>query len=431
MTVMLDPPMSASGKEATKSMSDPLDSAFAVFLRRLSGEPPNGRGLLPGWAAAVRAQRVLLLVLGLAVAFTIAAHAFPVTLSSRTGNTMIDTVASLISALAAFVLLERWRSLGQRLDLVIAIALGILCVASLLLAAVPTQIGVHRLPDFLQVVVALAGASAAVGLGRRSARTGNGLERSLALGGAVLAVAYVNDLLAGTMSSDRLYVGDMLKLSAFLLVLYGCVIEFRSLQRQLVRRVAVGERRRMARDMHDGLAQELAFIASHSQRLRHTGEDATTVAHLRSAAERALHDSRTTIAVLTAPEDIPLDSLIARTVESFRSRFGVDVELDLEHDMVVGAEERNALLRILHEALVNAVRHGSAERILVRLVCDGDDRPTLRIADDGSGFDVPAAVSAAKGLGLTSMQERAEILGGALSIASRPGSGTVVEVVLP
>ena len=149
-------------------------------------------------------------------------------------------------------------------------------------------------------------------------------------------------------------------------------------------------------------------------------------------AERALHDSRTTIAVLTAAEDVPLDQLILRTVESVRSRFGVEVEVELKHDLVVGAEERNALLRILHEALINAVRHGSAQQIFVRL-SDGSRAggPSLRITDDGSGFDVPGAVNAGKGLGLTSMQERAGILGGTLSIASRPGAGTVVEVELP
>lgn len=411
-------------------MTDPVDSAFAVFLQRLSREDLKRRDLRPSWAA-LEAQRLLALAILLAVAFTIAARAFSVTMHSRTGDTMIDTIAGLISALAAFVFVARWRSTQQRRDLPVALALGALSATNLLLAGGPALINAHPLASYLQLVATLLAASAAAGLARHSARTGDRLERSLAAGAAVLAVAHFNYLLVPSTSSGWLYAGDMLKLSAFLLVLYGCVIEFYTLQRQLVQRVAVDERRRMARDMHDGLAQELAFIASHSQRLRHTGEDATTVAHLQSAAERALHDSRTTIAVLTAPEDVPLDRLVVRTVESFRSRFGADVELDLDHDLVVGAEGRNALLRILHEALINAVRHGSAQQILVRLTGDSNGGPTLRIADDGCGFDVPAAVSAGKGLGLTSMQERAGILGGTLSIASRPGAGTVVEVGLP
>ena len=411
-------------------MTDPVDSAVAVFLHRFSRRNAAPRFSTPLWAA-VRAQWQIPVAVLFAAAFTIASHAFPVTMSSRSGETMVDTIAGLISALAAFVFVERLRPTRQRRDLLIALSLGIFSAGNLLLAARPTLSDAHPLPSYMQIGATLLAVSAAVSLTRHSARTGDGLERSLAAGVAVLAVAHFNYLFVPSMSSDRLYAGDMLKLGAFLLILYGCLIEFRTLQRKLVQRVAVGERRRMARDMHDGLAQELAFIATHSQRLRRTGEDATTVAHLQSAAERALHDSRTTIAVLTAPEDVPLDRLILNTVESFRSRFGVEVEVDLEHDVVVGAEERNALLRILHEALTNAVRHGCARRILVRLSDDSPGGPSLRIADDGSGFDVPAAVSAGKGLGLTSMQERTGILGGALSIASTPGEGTVVEVELP
>lgn len=399
------------------------------YLQRLFGEGPLSRDRRSKWPP-LDTQRLPILAILLAAAFTIAAQLVSVTIYSRSGDTMVDTVAGLIAAVAAFVFVERFRTARQRVSLLIALTLGLIGVLNLLLAVGPTLIDPHPLPDSLQAAAAVLAALAAIGLVRHSEPTGDGLERSLAAGAAVLAIAHFNYLLEPSMSSGWLYAGDLLKLAAFLLVLYGCVIEFRTLQRELIQRVAVDERRRMARDMHDGLAQELAFIATHSQRLRHTGEDATTVAHLQSAAERALHDSRTTIAVLTAPEDVPLDRLIVRTVESFSSRFGVEVELELDPAVVVEAEGRNALLRILHEALVNAVRHGDAQQILVRLSREPGG-PSLRIADDGSGFDVPAAIDAAKGLGLTSMQERAGILGGTLSIASRPGAGTVVEVGLP
>jgi signal transduction histidine kinase len=245
----------------------------------------------------------------------------------------------------------------------------------------------------------------------------------------VLAVAWSDYLLVPLPEKGHLYAGDVLKMAAYALILCGCLIELRAAQRRLAQRVAMDERRRMARDMHDGLAQELAFIASYSHRLERNGDDAATVSHLQAAAERALHDSRTTIAVLTSPTDASLALLITRTAESFSSRFGVQVDLDLEPSLVVDAERRNAVLRILHEALTNAIRHGSARRILVRLT-GGPGHPCLTIADDGSGFDVAAAVRAGKGLGLTSMRERAEMLGGELSVVSDRGSGTVVEVGL-
>jgi signal transduction histidine kinase len=284
--------------------------------------------------------------------------------------------------------------------------------------------------SYFQIAGALLAASAAVGLARHAERDADQMEGSIAAGVAVLAIARLNYFLVPSLNSGRLYAGDILKLGAYVLILHGCMAEFRALQRKLAQRVAMDERRRMARDMHDGLAQELAFIATHSQRLGNTGDDAATVVHLRAAAERALHDSRTTIAVLTSPEEVPLDRLIARTVESFRSRFGVEMDLDLQRDVIVDAERRNALLRIVHEASINAIRHGSAQRILIRLR-SGPNGPSLRIADDGSGFDVQAAVNAGGGLGLTSMQERAEVLGGSLSIASSPGAGAVVEIGLP
>jgi signal transduction histidine kinase len=422
--------MSASqARTSHKAHDDRVGSTFAPLRQRLFGEGPSSHD---GHSrrAALDTQRLLILAILLAAAFTVAAQLVSVTIYSRSGDTMVDTVAGLIAAVAAFVFVERFRATRQRGSLLIAFTLGLIGAINLALAVGPTLIDPHPLPNSWQVGATALAAIAAVALVRNSARSADNLERTLAAGAAVLAIAHVNYLLEPSMSSGWLYAGDMLKLAAFLLVLYGCVIEFRTLQRELIQRVAVDERRRMARDMHDGLAQELAFIATHSQRLRHTGEDATTVAHLQSAAERALHDSRTTIAVLTAPEDVPLDRLIVRTVESFSSRFGVEVELDLDPEVVVEAEGRNALLRILHEALVNAVRHGAAEQILVRLSNDPGG-PSLRIADDGNGFDVPAAIEAAKGLGLTSMQERAGILGGTLSIASRPGAGTVVEVGLP
>jgi signal transduction histidine kinase len=245
----------------------------------------------------------------------------------------------------------------------------------------------------------------------------------------VLAVAWSDYLLVPLPGNGHLYAGDVLKLAAYGLILGGCMIELRAVQRRLAQRVAVDERRRMAREMHDGLAQELAFIASYSQRLDETGPNAATVVHLKAAAERALHDSRTTIAVLTSPGDVPLNLLIARTAESFRSRFGVEVELDLEPSVIVDAERRNAVLRILHEALTNAVRHGAAGQIVVRL-SGGQNQPHLSIADDGCGFDVAAARRAGNGLGLISMGERAQMLGGNLNLASKPGGGTVVEVGL-
>jgi signal transduction histidine kinase len=387
-----------------------------------------------------------------ALLLIVAWQAFAVSLPSLSGRAMMDTATALVGALAVLVFVERTRSTRQLRDLLIAIGFAILAVADLVAAggfALSESTKGSWLWPVLAARLVAGGILIAVALcpglrldGSRRPRivraapateteglSNEGIQRLIVAGFIVLAVAWSNYILVPLPHGGRLYAGDLLKLAAYALILCGCVIELRAVQRRLVRRVAVDERRRMAREMHDGLAQELAFIASYSQRLDQTGEDAATVVHLRAAAERALHDSRTTIAVLTSPGDAPLDMLIARTAESFRSRFGVGVELDLEPSVILDAERRNALLRILHEALTNAVRHGAARQISVRL-SGPRGRSHLTIADDGCGFDVAAAARAGKGLGLISMGERAEILGGDVKVVSSPGSGTVVDVAL-
>jgi signal transduction histidine kinase len=496
MASMTDP---VSGTVATAAVEpfSPAAARFKLSAPRLSSARPQL------W--------VLSWTLG-ALLFTVVLQALSVTVSSASGNAVVDTATGLTGALACFVFVERLRATRQVRDLLSAVALGLLSSADLLLGACPlllnaspggswewgsvavrlTALGVivaaafwrrvqveqyRQLPrqalivsvsalvaitaatllwhsslpavlghsgpvgknglythppllSDLQLVAALLAALAAFGFTRNSEREGDTLERSLAAGLAVLAVARLNYFLDPSLYLSRLYGGDILRLAAYALILHGCALEFRILQRKLIQRVAVDERRRMARDMHDGLAQELAFIATHTQRLNQSGEDHATVAHLRSAAERALHDSRTTIAVLTSPDDAPLDVLVARTAEAFRTRFGVGVSLDLASEVSVGAEQRNALLRILHESLNNAVRHGVARQIDVYMA-SGATGLSLTVTDDGAGFDVPAAVNAGKGLGLTSMRERTEMFNGSLSIASTPGKGTVVEVEFP
>jgi signal transduction histidine kinase len=418
-------------------MADPGDG-FAVF-HRVSGGRARRRLLLPQWGLllpqwrAARERLWLVTVALPALALTVVLQQQSVTVYTPSGHTMVATTTALIGVLAAIVFAQRMRYTRHARDLVMAVAFAILSATDLFLAAGPT--GANS-SSWERIILAIRLTGAAVLIGATfwphvHLDDFRGLPTAMVTGVVVLALASFNYILVPSLHSDRLNAGDILKLGAYLLILYGCLIGLRDLQRRLVQRVGVAERRRVARDMHDGLAQELAFIAVHSQRLgQGADDDAATAAHLRAAAERALHDSRTMIAVLISPNDVPLDQLIRRTVESFRSRFGVEVDLELDGDVVVDAERRNALLHILHEALTNAIRHGSAGRILVSLT-GGRGGPSLRIADDGSGFDVPTAVRSATGLGLISMGERAELLGGGLDIFSRPGAGTIVQVGLP
>jgi signal transduction histidine kinase len=186
----------------------------------------------------------------------------------------------------------------------------------------------------------------------------------------------------------------------------------------------------MARDLHDGLTQELAYISAQTKRLAAlTSEiagDHVRVDHLVSAAERALDESRRAIAALTKPIDQPLHVALTQEAQEVAARIGVEVDLDLDRTIEVDGPTRETLLRIVREAVTNAARHGQADHISIRL--SNGRGLHLEVKDDGKGFD---PVVGGPGFGLHSMRERATALGGEFRLASSPGHGTEIQVVLP
>jgi signal transduction histidine kinase len=190
------------------------------------------------------------------------------------------------------------------------------------------------------------------------------------------------------------------------------------------------ERRRIARDIHDSLAQDLAFIAARVRILERDPTASVRLDHLAIAATRALEHSRTTISTLTRPLDEPLDAALARNATEVAARHGGHAKLRLQAGVVVPPATRESLVMILREAVANAMRHGRAGSVDVSLSQQSWLR--LRVTDDGRGFD--AAARAARpdaGFGLQSMEERAQALGGGLVVRSAPGAGTTIEVALP
>lgn len=183
------------------------------------------------------------------------------------------------------------------------------------------------------------------------------------------------------------------------------------------------ERRRIARDLHDGLAQELAFIAAQARRL----DDDERLRSIATAAERALDEARAAISALSRHAGEPLDVAIDTAARDVGGRLGVDVDLDLDRTVQVPPSAVEALARVVRESMGNAVRHGSASRVAVRLESGPPAR--LTVSDDGTGFDVDAPRRPGSH-GIVSMTERAAAVGGRVRVRSRPGHGTVVEVVL-
>jgi signal transduction histidine kinase len=188
------------------------------------------------------------------------------------------------------------------------------------------------------------------------------------------------------------------------------------------------ERRRIARDLHDGLAQDLAFISLQGQELAEKDPRADAIV---TAAGQALAHARRAIVALSDPADESLPTAVARVATSLTDRSGTGLELELDDQAETGPRARDELLLIVSEAISNATRHGNASKIHVALSANAGLR--LAISDDGCGFDNGASTSKndTGGFGLTSMHERVDGLGGELHLHSRPGEGTQVEVMLP
>jgi signal transduction histidine kinase len=278
----------------------------------------------------------------------------------------------------------------------------------------------------MQLVIMTLFVCSAIGFARRGVRRDDTLMKWIAAGCLLAAFSRFDYFLFPSLYSDWVFIGDAFRLGFYVLLLVGAALEIHTYQRALAQAVLLDERRRLARDLHDGLAQELAFIGLQAKRLDAKGHSAEAQPII-SAAQRALDESRYAISALTRTVDAPIDEAIADEARAVAARAGARVELSLTRDLAIRPESREAALRIVREAITNATRHGKAKSLRVELV-GGPEVVRLRVIDDGSGFDGQTSEG---GFGLQSMRERAENLGGTLSVITRPGAGTIVEAVLP
>ena len=197
------------------------------------------------------------------------------------------------------------------------------------------------------------------------------------------------------------------------------------------------ERARLARELHDSVTQPPYSPPRAPARAAALAGPATPhlvdlLDQVRGLAEAGLAEMRGLVETLR-PVDVDADGLagaLRKRVELLRRVH--DVRLSLRTRGPVRLQDRTVereVLRIAGEALTNALRHASARSVEVSL--DTGDPVRLIVADDGSGFDLPATLRDSHRLGLTSMRERAEALGGTLEIVTAPGAGTRVELEVP
>jgi signal transduction histidine kinase len=191
----------------------------------------------------------------------------------------------------------------------------------------------------------------------------------------------------------------------------------------------LSERNRLALELHDVVSQKLFSLvltaeAAASQLERDPPAARAQVERLGELAREALDELRSLILGLRPPaiERDGLAGALRKEVDMLARVHGVPIEL--VGDVSSRDPERDlAALRIVQEALHNALQHARAEHISVRL-----SPGALEVADDGVGFDPDRAELRSRHLGLTSMEERARELGGRLEIRSSPGTGTTVRL---
>ncbi|MQY02897.1 sensor histidine kinase [Actinomadura macrotermitis] len=195
----------------------------------------------------------------------------------------------------------------------------------------------------------------------------------------------------------------------------------------------LAERERLAREIHDTLAQGLTSMGMLLQAAdREWGSDpAAARGHVRRAAGTAaenLEEARRFVRAL-APPGLAAGSLPA-ALRAVAEGAGADLRVD-GAEYPTGARAEEALLRVAQGALANAREHAGAARVVLTLSYL-DDAVTLDIADDGAGFD-PAAPrpGAGRGYGLRAMRDRLAEAGGRLVVESAPGEGTVVAATIP
>lgn len=277
-----------------------------------------------------------------------------------------------------------------------------------------------------QLGLALLYLLAALGFTRRNRLTNDELSGWLAIACILSGASHVNYFFHPAALSDWVYTGDVFRLGFYLALLIGAAREIASYWTSVIAAASLEERRRLARDVHDGLAQEISFIARNVRLLSERGAEPQVVERLQRGVARAQEESRRVVGALAARPDESLDQALAQAVQEAAQRYGASIDMELASGISLSPREREAVIRIASEAVSNAAQHSGAE--VLRIYMERADAGVrLGVEDNGSGFDEEQPK---RGFGLVTMKDRADALGGKLHIDSRRGAGTKVELEL-
>jgi signal transduction histidine kinase len=263
-----------------------------------------------------------------------------------------------------------------------------------------------------------------VGFGLRYRARGEDLDRWLALGATLGLFAELHAVFTQPTSSDYVSQADFLRLLSYGILLVGVWGAIRAAE---FGRAVSEERARVAREIHDGLAQYLFAITAHTSRLEKGASVDEVLPKLKEVTSAAQQEARfAVLALASAGGTSPFGAALRRYIEFLTGTGGLEVDLDIERGVELGPDEQIEVFRIVQEGLANVRRHAQARRAIVRIAMR-DGQRVVTISDDGVGI---AAEAEDKGQGLKNMRTRATSIGGAFRLLTRPGGGTALEVTL-
>lgn len=265
---------------------------------------------------------------------------------------------------------------------------------------------------------------AVVGFGLRYRRHGRDFDSWMCLAATLALFADLHLVFTPIISGDHVLQGDFLRVVAYGTLLVGV---WRAISDAEFGRAVADERARVAREIHDGLAQYLFAISAQVSMLESGAPLEKVLPRLKRAAVAAQQEARfAVLALSSAGGSARFDSALRRYVEVLTADGELDVELEVDPHVRLAPDEQIEVFRIVQEGLGNARRHAEASHVEVS-ISQRTGRRVVTVLDDGVGFD---ASEVHAGLGVESMRLRAQAIDGRLSVRSRPGRGTAVEVVL-
>lgn len=339
--------------------------------------------------------------------------------------------AAIVVAIAPFVS----RRVGSRSQVLAAVGLAtgvglIVCkfAVGAFGARQPSVADGHRPFSLVATYASLAllGVIAVVGFGLRYRSHGRDFDSWVTLALTLTLFAQLHYVFSPVLSNRYVLQGDVLRLLSYGVLLVGV---WRAISEAEFGRAVADERARVARDIHDGLAQYLFSLSAQVSMLEGGASLDEVLPRMKVAATAAQQEARfAVLALSSASGTAPFDAGLRRYVEFITADGELDVELEIDPTVVLAPDEQIEIFRIVQEGLANVRRHAGATRAVVT-IGRRMSRRVVRVEDDGHGFADDGSGSGF-GQGLQNIRRRASAIDGGFRLLSAPGRGTALEVTL-